>query len=98
VVNDIRIRQDHVQFLEDYITEITEKIDELTGKRNHEKEIASLEYRIEVLGRSNSKFPTRVTELEKELEALKAEYEKIKPMVEELGEERSFYRSIQSEI
>jgi predicted nuclease with TOPRIM domain len=98
MANDIRARQDHYQFLEDYIKELTEKIDELTGGRDWDKEIASVAYRLEVLGKSNGRFPTRVKELEKELGALKAQYEKIKPQVEELEEERAFYRDLQSEI
>lgn len=98
MAQNMRARQDHYQFLEDYIAELTEKLDELTGGRDHEKEIASLEYRLEVLNRANGRFPARVEEVEKELKALKAEYERIKPLIEELEEERAFYRDIQSEI
>ena len=67
VTEDIRHRQDHIQFLENYITEITNKIDELTDGKDYEKIMESLEYRIEVLKKANGKFPARLSDLEKEL-------------------------------
>jgi chromosome segregation ATPase len=98
VAEDIRHRQDHIEFLENYITEITEKIDELTGGRDIVKRIDSLEYRIVVLGKAGTDFQARIGQLQKELKALRDEYEKIKPMIEELEVERAYYRHLQSEL
>jgi len=99
VVEDIRHRQERIEFLEDYIDELTAKIDEITGGRSYEKDIRSLEYRIEVLKESEENkecFSARVAELEKEHKELKAEYEKLIPTLEELEKERAYYRSFQS--
>jgi len=98
VAEDIRHRQNHIGFLEDYITEITEKIDELTGGRDIVKRIDSLEYRIDVLGKAGTNFQARIGQLQKELKTLRDEYEKIKPMIEELEAERAYYRRLQSEL
>ena len=98
VAEDIRHRQDHIEFLENYITEITGKIDELTGERDIEKMIESLEYRIEVLRQADSKFSSRIGELEKAVKALKDEHAKIKPVIDELEGERAYYRNLQSQL
>lgn len=98
MVENIRTIQDHIRFLESYITEITGKIDELTGGREIEKEIQSVEYRIEVLKRSNGLFVERMSQLDKELKALRAEFEKIKPLLAKLEEERMYYRKAQSDL
>ena len=98
MAEDIRNRQDHIRFLEDYIVEITKKIDELTEERDLEKEIGSLEYRLEVLSKTNGRFDWRVKELKSQLTALKDHYQKIKPVLDKLTEERAFYRDMQSEL
>jgi predicted RNase H-like nuclease (RuvC/YqgF family) len=99
VAEDIRHRQERIEFLENYIDELTDKIDEITGGRYYEKDIRSLEYRIEVLKECEENqecFAGRVADLEKELTDLKAEYEKLVPTIEELEKERAYYRSFQS--
>lgn len=96
MAENIRTRQDHIEFLENYITEITVKIDELTEGRDVEKEIEALEYRIEVLKGAEDKYASRIAEFQKQLKELKARYEKIKPTLDELVEERAYYRHIQS--
>lgn len=96
MAEDIRHRQDHIEFLENYIDEITEKIDELTGGRDLEKMIESIEYRIEVLEQADAQFPSRLKDLKTEVASLKEEYEKIKPIIDRLVEERAYYRSVQS--
>lgn len=98
MAENIRTRQDHIEFLEAFIEELSRKIDEITDGRNLEKEIESLKFRIEVLGRSNGLFPSRIEELKDELSKLEAEYKKVKPLLEELSEERAFYRKVQGEI
>jgi predicted RNase H-like nuclease (RuvC/YqgF family) len=101
VTEDIRHRQERIEFLEDYIDELTEKIDELTGGRDYEKDIRSLEYRIEVLKQCEEHsacFADRVMNLEKELDHLKTEYNEMKPTLEELEIERAYYRSFQSDL
>jgi len=98
VTTDIRNRQEHIQFLENYISELTEKIDEITGERDIEKQIRSLEFRIAVLKESDISFSGKIKELETELSELKAHYDKIKPVLEKLEEERSYYRCIQGDI
>ncbi len=94
----LRHRQDHIEFLEEYISEITAKIDELTDGRNLEKMIDRLEYRIEILSQADTRFSGRINELKTELKALKAEYNKVRPIIEELEAERTFYRDVQSEL
>ena len=70
--DDIRHRQEHIQFLEDYITEITDKMEDITGGRDYAKDIRSLEYRIETLEKSDNKDLTdKIPSLKKELEELK---------------------------
>jgi chromosome segregation ATPase len=98
MAENIRSRQDHIEFLETYIDKLTEKIDEISGGRSFEKEIESLKFRIEVLEKANGLFPTRIQELRKELQELEAEYKKIHPIIEELVEERAYYRKLQGEI
>ena len=90
--------QEHIQFLENYIRELTAKIDELTGGRDFEKRIRSLEYRIEMLSGSEISFNGRVQELQLELDSLKSEYKKLRPILDKIEEERAFYRSIQSKL
>lgn len=98
MVDTIKARQDHIQFLENFISEITAKIEELTGGRELEKEIVALEYRIEVLMKEGDRFKPKIDELRKNLKELKAEYEKIKPVLEELFAERAHYRRVQTEL
>jgi chromosome segregation ATPase len=98
VAENIRSRQDHIEFLENYIAEITLKIDELTGEKDIEKEIHSLEYRIEVLEKAEGKFASQLQELKNQLNDLKASYDKIKPTLDELAEERAYYRHLQSQL
>jgi chromosome segregation ATPase len=98
VVENIRTTQDHIRFLENFINEITGKIDELTNGRDIEKEILSLEYRLEVLRNSNGTFTERIAELEKELKEARSEFGKIKPVIESLEEERAYYRKVQSDL
>ena len=98
MVENIRTIQDHIRFLESYINEITTKIDEITGGREIEKEILSIEYRIEVLKRGNGLFEDRVAELQKEVKKIRDEYAKVKPVVDKLEEERAFYRQAQTDL
>ena len=99
VVEDIRHRQDHIEFLESYIRELTNKIDDITGGRDFEKHIQSLEYRIMTLKKANDKmFNGRVGELETHLKELRADYEKLKPILVELEAERAYYRRVQGEL
>lgn len=98
MAENIRSRQDHIEFLENYIAEITLKIDELTGEKDIEKEIHSLEYRIEVLEKAEGKFASQLQELKNQLNDLKASYDKIKPTLDELAEERAYYRHLQSQL
>ncbi len=98
MAENIRARQDHISFLEGYIEKLNEKIEEITGGRDMEKEIASLKYRVEVLQKSNGRFPSRIKELEQELKTLEEEYDEIKPTLDELIEERAYYREVQGEI
>jgi chromosome segregation ATPase len=98
VAENIRSRQDHIEFLENYIVEITLKIDELTGERDIEKAIHSLEYRIEVLEKAEGKFAPQIKELKNQLKDVKTSYDKIKPTLDELAEERAYYRHMQSQL
>jgi chromosome segregation ATPase len=99
VAEDIRHRQDHIEFLENYIKELTDKIDEITDGRDFPKRIQSLEYRIATLKKSENKtFKSRIAELETDLKDLKAEFAKLKPILDELESERTFYRQIQGEL
>lgn len=98
MTENIRTMQDHIRYLETYITEITEKIEEITGGREIEKEISSIEYRLEVLRRSNGTFDDRIAELEKELKKLQGEFAKIRPLIEKLEAERAYYRQVQTEL
>ena len=98
VAENIRNRQDHIEFLENYITEITLKIDELTGGRDLEKEIESLEFRIEVLNAAEGKYTERVKEFKNQLNDLKTRFNEIEPTLEKLVEERAYYRHIQSKL
>jgi chromosome segregation ATPase len=99
VVDDIRHRQDHIEFLENYITELTEKIEEITGGKDYLKRISSIEYRIDVLKKAGNKnFNPRIKDLESQLVVLKGEYIKIKPIMDELETERTYYRSLQGEL
>ena len=98
MVENVRTIQDHIRYLEGYITEITKQIDEITQGRELEKEIASIEYRIEVLSRANGAFTGRIAELEEELGKLRKEFKKIQPEVERLEQERAFYRKAQTDL
>ncbi len=98
MAENIRTRQDHIEFLEAFIEELSRKIDEITDGRNLEKEIESLRFRIEVLERANGLFPSRIEGLKDELSKLEAEYNKATPLLNELSEERAFYRKVQGEI
>jgi polyhydroxyalkanoate synthesis regulator phasin len=99
VVDDIRHRQDHIQFLENYITDLTRQIDEITGGMEYEKRIMSLEYRLEVLQKADHiSFNGRIKNLKSELKNLQDEYVKIKPVIDELEEERAYYRTLQNEL
>jgi chromosome segregation ATPase len=98
VSENIRNRQDHIEFLENYISEINIKIDELTGGRDLEKEIASMAFRIEVLGGADGKYPERLTELKAHLAALQKKYNEIKPQLDKLSDERAYYRHVQSKL
>ncbi|MFH1676240.1 MAG: hypothetical protein ABIC40_04365 [bacterium] len=98
MAEDIRNRQDHIRFLEDFIVELTKKIDELTEQRDLEKEIHSLEYRLEVLSKANGRFDWRVKDLKSQLTSLKEHFEKIKPMLDKLIDERAYYRDKQTEL
>ena len=96
MTEDIRNRQEHVQFLENYIKELTDKIDEITNGRDMEKMIRSLEYRIEVLGKSEGKFNGRIHEFQSDLESLRSEFKRLEPILTTLDEERAYYRHLQS--
>ena len=99
MVEDIRHRQDHIEFLENYIMELTEKIEEITEGRDFEKRIQSLEYRIGVLKNAeNRNFNGRISDFEVELKELKKEYSQLKPILDELEAERAYYRQIQGEL
>jgi len=98
VTEDIRNRQEHIQFLENYIVELTTQIEELTDGRDIPKRIRSLEYRIETLGKSDGEFNGRVKEFQIELKSLQDEFSKLFPILEKLEKERAFYRSLQSEL
>jgi hypothetical protein len=39
-----------------------------------------------------------MAELDKEIKSLKSEYEKMRPIIDELEAERAYYRSVQSEL
>jgi chromosome segregation ATPase len=96
VTANIRSRQDHIEFLENFITELTTKIDELTDGRDLHKEIESMEFRIEVLQQAGDKYKERLTELTNQLGDLNALYKRVEPTLEKLVEERAYYRHIQS--
>jgi hypothetical protein len=99
VAENIRKRQDHIEFLESYIAELTVKIDEITEGRDIEKEIESLEFRLMVLSTEpNGKFQTHTDEMKKKIAELRAHLNKIKPVVDALVEERAFYRHYQSQL
>ncbi|MCX6645028.1 MAG: hypothetical protein NTY09_01515 [bacterium] len=99
MAEDIRHRQDHIEFLEGYIRELTDKIDEITGGRDFLKRIQSLEYRIATLKKSDNKtFKARIGDLEVELKDMRSEYAKLKPILDELESERAFYRQIQGDL
>lgn len=99
MVDDIRHRQDHIQFLENYIADLTSQIEEITGGWDFEKRIMSLEYRLEVLQKAEHlSFNGRIKNLKSELKNLQDEYEKIKPVIDEIEEERVYYRSLQKEL
>jgi chromosome segregation ATPase len=97
-VANIRNRQDHIEFLENYITELTTKIDELTGGRDLMKEIESMEFRIEVLAEAGDKYGERLAECKSQLKELQAMYNKVEPEFEKLIDERSYYRHVQSKL
>ncbi len=97
MTEDIRHRQEHIEFLENYITELTERIEELTEGRDMPKLIRSLEYRINVLNNADGQFNGRITELKSDLDTLQNDYVKIEPILEKLEIERAFYRSLQAE-
>ena len=97
-VDAVRKRQDHIEFLEEFIAEITRKIDDLTDNRDFEKEIEALEFRIQVLSEADGKFPVRVDEFKKELKELRTKFDKIKPTLASLIEERAYYRHLQTHL
>ena len=99
MAEDIRHRQDHIEFLESYIRELTDKIDEITDGRDFLKRIQSLEFRIATLKKSDNKtFKSRIGDLEADLKDLKSEYAKLKPILDELDSERTYYRQIQGDL
>ncbi len=98
MAKDIRHRQEHIEFLENYIIEITEQIDTLTGGTDIAKSIRSLEFRIEQLKQMDGEFKGRIKDLGSELDKMQTQYEKLKPVLEKLDNERAFYRGLQAEL
>jgi chromosome segregation ATPase len=98
VVANVRNRQDHIEFLENFITEISLKIDELTGGRDLQKEIESLQFRIEVLELAGAQYAERIKELKTQLVELNKTYSAVEPTLEKLIEERAYYRHVQSTL
>ncbi|HYE77802.1 MAG TPA: hypothetical protein VEI97_07440 [bacterium] len=87
-------QQERENFLEDFIREVNTEIDNLLDGHNYLAEIKGLRFRIGLLERQQSPdFAVRLELLRQELRDLEDQFEKIRPRLEALEEERRFYRA-----
>lgn len=87
-------QQERENFLEDFIREVNTEIDSLLDGHNYPVELKGLRFRIGILEREQEPgFSVRSELLKQELVQLEAQYEKIRPRLEVLEEERRFYRA-----
>jgi len=92
-------QQEKISFLERFIKEINNTLDDITNGRDIPRDIRALKLRIQVLETEDAaKYSDRIGKLKEELKTLSSFWAENEPVIQLLQDERSLYRVVLNEI
>ncbi len=92
-------QQEQISFLERFIKEINNTLDDITNGRDIPRDIRAMKLRIKVLENEDAaKYSDRIGKLKEELKNLGDFWAENEPIIQLLQDERSLYRNVLNEI
>ena len=92
-------QQEQISFLERFIKEINNTLDDITNGRDIPRDIRAMKLRIKVLENEDAaKFNDRIGKLKEELQNLEKFWTENEPVIQLLQDERALYRNVLNEI
>lgn len=92
-------QQERISFLERFIKEINNTLDEITNGRDIPRDIRAMKLRIKVLENEDAaKYSDRIGKLKEELQNLENFWTENEPVIQNLQDERALYRTVLNDI
>ncbi len=92
-------QQERISFLERFIKEINNALDDITHGRDIPRDIRAIKLRINVLENEDAaKYSDRIGKLKEELKCLGEFWSENEPVIQLLQDERALYRTVLNDI
>ncbi len=92
-------QQEQISFLERFIKELNNTLDDITHGRDIPRDIRAMKLRIKVLENEDAaKYSDRIGKLKEELQNLENFWTENEPIIQLLQDERALYRTVLNDI